>query len=209
MSAALPAAGAAGGASSLGWLGGPGGMALLTLAPMLFSKFFSGRDPAQQRYDMLKHLLDPNRMRQLGINQFQEDLNGPAFQSAQRDILASGGQFARTMAGNAARAGLETSGLGAMVNAGASSLSGINLAKLKAAQFNESRNTSNNRIFQTAGILGGAPLPTNYTAGFAGAGLNAMLTYLLNRQPKVATAPATRSPYAYNPYQSPPEQVHF
>lgn len=180
-------------------------MALMSLFPMLFSKFFSGRDPAERRYKELKYMLDPERLRAQGISQYQQDINGPEFQSAIRDIVSSGGNFATKMAGNAARAGLDTSGLGALVNAGASSLSGINIAKLKAAQFAQSRQMTDDRAFKSANILGSAPMPTNYTAGFAGAGLNAMLQYLLNRQAPAAAstartiAPLSNPMYRYMP----------
>lgn len=174
-------------------MGGPWGMLLASLGPMLFNKFFAGHDPAVERMKQLKYMLDPERMRQGGINQYQQDINGPAFQSAQRDILSSGDQFANKLSMNAARAGLDTSSLGALVNAGSSSLGGINIGKLKAAQFNESRQAANNRVLQSAGILGSQPLPTNYMGGFAGAGLNAMLQYMLNQQKKPALASRTGS----------------
>lgn len=208
-----------------GFMGGPGGMALMTLFPMLFSKFFSGRDPAQQRYKMLQALLDPKRMEILRRDRMQQDVNSPMFQSAIRDITRSSGQFATQVAGNAAKAGLDTSMLGTVASAGANSLAGINIGKLKAQQFADSRMSADNETYKRAELLGGAPMPTNYTAGFAGAGLNAMLQWMLARQQaptqRTFTSPTfnrTQTPYQggyspttefFRPYQSPPAPQRF
>lgn len=170
-----------GGGSKLGFLGGPAGLLATSLAPMLFRRFFQRNDPAAQMRAKIERLLNPESIRQEGLDTFNTDMQSAPMQLARRQIVGAGGQLERSVMANAARSGLEMSGMGAVAPALAHSTIGNNLGQMTAAQYMQSMTAARTARQFKASLLGGMPLPQNYTGGFAGAGLNAMLQYLLSR----------------------------
>lgn len=170
-----------GGGSRLGFLGGPTGLLMTSLAPMLFRSFFNRNDPAQRARTQIERLLNPESIRQEGLDNFNTDMQSAPMQLARRQIIGAGGQLERAVTSNAARAGLEMSGMGAVAPALAHSTIGTNLGQMTASQYMQSMTAARNARQQKAALLAGMPMPQNYTGGFAGAGLNAMLQYLLSR----------------------------
>lgn len=169
----------AGGLASL--LGGPWGMALGLLGTPLLGSLFSGSDPARRRESQIMRLLNPEYIRSQGIADYQNLLKSPVWGEARRSIIDSGAQLERSVSNNFARAGLNMSGIGAVAPALAHSSIGTNLGKMTADAWQSAMTNARSNAYQQASILSGAPMPQNYPAQFTGAGMNALLAYILKR----------------------------
>lgn len=173
-------AGAGGGLlSSLA--GGPWG-SLAAGGGLLFSLLQAANE--RRRYSGLQRkiqgLLDPENIYRQGTTDFQRTMASPAFGQARRLIFGAGQGLERNITSNAARAGLNTSGLGIAARAGAHSTIGNNLGQLTADAWQRAMEGAGTNAYRQASVLTGMPRQNDW-GQLSGVGINALLAYLLKR----------------------------
>ena len=185
----LPTSVGAGGGATMG--GGVGALASLAGGPAAWglaggSLLFSLLQAAQERRRFasrqrkIESLMDPENIYRQGTIDFQRTLGSPAFGMARRSIFGAGQGLERSITSNAARAGLNTSGLGIAARAGAHSTIGMNLGRLTADAWQQALEGAGTNAYRRAGIMSGMPRQNDW-GQLSGVGINALLAYLLKR----------------------------
>ena len=165
-------AGLGGGAGALG-AAFPWGALAMALGPTLLSPLMSGFDPAKRREQSMQNIMSEGNYNRLREMLLRNILNSAGYASASRGIQAGAANSRNIMSSNLARAGLGSSGIGAIAPGIAAQAFSQNRAKLAMSAEGLADNRAGQMQQGQMQALGGSPLPTNYFANLLGAGFNA------------------------------------
>lgn len=161
------------------FLGGPGGMALLGLAPSLLGGLFSRRDPMHQARAEISRIMDPFNIEREGEQLYKNTLQSPGYNQARNDIVGGAQTAQMALARHLGTTGLGSSGVGAGASAAVAAAPGFQMGRLASQAWDTAMANANQRASAHASLLAGMPTAPNYGANLFAGGLNAILPMLL------------------------------
>lgn len=182
-------AGAAGGGSNLGWLGGPWGMALSILAPTILGSIFGqkGVDANTLRQNALAKLTGTAIENERAV-QLANLLNSPALAAAQAQAIQGGQAGAQAINARLGQTGLGRSGVGMALEGAVRAAPDVQLAMMKGQLANEALNKAIEIQQQRANAeLAGGPqnsLARDMMAATVAGVMPSLLNAQLNQAPK-------------------------
>lgn len=172
--------GAQAGLTGLGMLGGPWGMAISTLAPMLLGMMGSHNDPAKRRYNQIRDIMSPWAIEKEGQDLFQNTLNSPGYNMARSDLLGAGNSAMGAVQRQLGQSGLTNSGVGLAAIGSAGAAPGRAQSQLTASAWDQAMQNAQGRAGQRAAALGGMPQEQNWVGNMSATSLNSLLPILMN-----------------------------
>ncbi len=149
---------------------------LVTMGPSLLSKLFGGNQQAELR-SMIARLSSPGMLAKMQGQFYNQNLQSPAYSTAQATIGAGANQTANSVASSLAERGIGTTGTGAVLSGLTPSLVGSQMGRLRTDAWNSAQSSTSDWLKAQIAALTGTQGPSQTQQLFAG-GLEAFGPFL-------------------------------